>query len=97
MDTMGAVIVEAGYYGTPSIAPRLFGIPDLIVDGNTGYLIDDVKPEVIAQLISRAIGDKGRYQEMRDSCYKFYTNNFSWKAIGNKMINHLKEAFKKVG
>jgi len=89
MDTMGAVIIEAGYFGCPSIAPRMFGIPDLIVDGKTGYLLADVKPEIIADTIRRSALDAAIYQELRKSCFEFYRTNLSWEAIGVKMIKHL--------
>src|SRR5690606_30141521 len=38
MDTMGAVIIEAGYYGCPTIAPKSFGIPELIHNNDTGIV-----------------------------------------------------------
>ncbi len=34
----GRVLVEAARYGLPAVAPRMAGVEDIIVDGETGYL-----------------------------------------------------------
>ena len=36
----GISIIEAGYYGTPCIGARLQGIPDAVIDGKTGTLVE---------------------------------------------------------
>jgi len=35
----GISIIEAGFYGTPCIGARLQGIPDAVIDGETGTLV----------------------------------------------------------
>lgn len=86
MDTMGAVIVEAGYYGCPSIAPKSFGIPDLIKDKETGILLDlPLKKEQISEEIIFYLQNHQRYQEMRTKVRKFTMQNYSWNAIGEKI------------
>lgn len=89
MDTMGAVIIEAGYYGCPSIAPNQFGIPDLIKDGTTGFLIENLDPEVIADIIIKVFQNKEYYDKLRNDCYRFYSTSLSWEAIGQKMADSI--------
>jgi len=36
----GISIIEAGFYGTPCIGARLQGIPDAVIDGKTGILVE---------------------------------------------------------
>ena len=36
----GISIIEAGYYGTPCIGARLQGIPDAVIDGKSGTLVE---------------------------------------------------------
>ncbi|HTJ52540.1 MAG TPA: glycosyltransferase [Cyclobacteriaceae bacterium] len=85
MDTMGAVILEAGYYGCPSIAPNKFGIPDLIKDGETGFLLEKVEPQEISDIVTKQFSDRPQYKKIRQSCRAFTCNEFSWSAIGEKM------------
>jgi glycosyltransferase involved in cell wall biosynthesis len=88
MDTMGAIIPEANYFGTPAIASNRFGVPDLIKDGVTGFLIqadDDAK--IISSKMVSLFQDKDRYLYTRYESRKFSIENYSWEAIGEKIAN----------
>lgn len=86
MDTMGAVIVEAGYYGCPAIAPNQFGIPDLIKDGKTGFLIEQIDSKIIVDIITKVFQNKEYYNKLRNDCYEFYSTSLSWESIGQKIV-----------
>ena len=43
--------------GLPIIASRVGGIPDLVMDGQNGYLVD-VNPESIAQALQKLINSR---------------------------------------
>ena len=47
-EAFGLVFLEAGLCAVPSVATRVGGIPDTIVDGVTGYLVDAGDVEAIA-------------------------------------------------
>jgi len=86
MDTMGAIIPEANYFGTPVIASNKFGIPDLIKDSITGILIKQEDSIIsISEKVQVLYKNKEEYLEMRASCRKFSLEKFSWEAIGKKM------------
>jgi glycosyltransferase involved in cell wall biosynthesis len=86
MDTMGAVLIEAGYFGCPSIAPKSFGIPELIIENKTGLLLDiPFSSEDIVNKIKTLINDKNQYQKMRVSVKDDMVSRLSWESIGNKM------------
>lgn len=44
----GLVYLEASNYGLPCIGPSDSGVADAIVDGKTGYLVDQYKPREVA-------------------------------------------------
>jgi len=52
---MGRAIVEAMAAGKPVVASRTGGIPDLVVDGKTGYLTEPGDPDGLANAIGRLI------------------------------------------
>jgi glycosyltransferase involved in cell wall biosynthesis len=51
------VALEAMGCGTPVLASSVGGIPDLITDGETGFLLRDNSPPAIADGIVRAVND----------------------------------------
>lgn len=90
MDTMGAVIIEAGYYGCPAIAPRSFGIPELIKENETGYLVNTpFKSEDFADTISKLFDNQSLYLKMRKSVREHTINTLSWNAIGKVMSQRI--------
>lgn len=50
---LGRVIIEAMLLGTPVIGSRVGGIPDLIVDGETGLLVDAGDESALAAALQR--------------------------------------------
>ena len=56
-DAVPTVIKEAAAIGTPVVASRVVGIPELVVDGETGLLVPHNDPEALASTIARMLDD----------------------------------------
>jgi len=54
--------VESCLLGVPTIATRVGGFPDLIRDGETGWLVPAKEPEVLAATILDVLGNKSEAQ-----------------------------------
>lgn len=54
---LGVVLLEALRFGVPVIGSRAGGIPDIIIDGETGWLVVPGDPEDLARAIDQALGD----------------------------------------
>ena len=52
---MGRVIVEAFSAGVPVVAFAVGGIPEVIQDGETGFLVKEMTPEALARRISEVL------------------------------------------
>jgi glycosyltransferase involved in cell wall biosynthesis len=89
-DIQPLVISEAGYFGCPSIAPRSFGIPDLIEDGVTGYLIDlPLTGDAFAKRILDLCDDATKYSAMRTAVREHSLATQTWPAIGERIAGQV--------
>jgi glycosyltransferase involved in cell wall biosynthesis len=68
-EAFGLVLVEAMLARLPVVATRVGGIPSVVVDGETGVLVDPLNPRALVDAIvalgrdpelRRSMGDKGR-------------------------------------
>jgi phosphatidylinositol alpha-1,6-mannosyltransferase len=85
VEGFGLVFLEANACGKPVIGGRSGGIPDAIVDGVTGLLVNPDEPEDIAhalvQLLTNRdltlrLGQQGRLRVARD---------FNWARVGDRV------------
>ena len=93
MDTNALVLTEAGYHGCPSISTRRFGIPELIVDGQTGFLVDaPIAVDDLAQKMLSLCQDNQKYLDMRKAVRAYTTQNYTWDRVGNHFKNFIEQS-----
>ena len=91
-ETLGQVVMEAFSVGTPVIGSNVGGIPDLVEEGRTGYLIDPHNVDSLADKMvqfSRQVGD---YEEMQRHCLqkaRQYTREKTAVVWRNALLNLL--------
>ncbi len=75
MEGFGIVFLEAAACGKPSIGGQSGGIPDAIVDGITGMLVDPLQEQAIADAVvrlltdselARRMGEEGRARVLKE-------------------------------
>ncbi len=84
-DMTPLIIVEAGYYGIPAIAPHRFGIPEMIKDGETGFIVTNNTAEEYINRLSGVLGHKTKLTLLKRSSYDYMTNHFTWDMVGEKI------------
>ena len=52
MEGMGLVLLEAMYFGVPVVATQVGGIPEVIIDGESGLLVDPGNSRALAMAIT---------------------------------------------
>jgi glycosyltransferase involved in cell wall biosynthesis len=62
-EAFGLALTEAIYLGTPVIATRVGGIPEIVRDGVDGLLVPPASPEALADAVIRLI----REPDLRES------------------------------
>ena len=63
-EAQGRVIVEAMAAGLPVVATRVGGVPNVVVDGETGVLVPAADPQALASAIINVIGDRDKAKQM---------------------------------
>lgn len=66
-DNFPTVCIEAMAAGRPVIASKVGGIPELIIDGETGILFDSGKSKELAKKIIEVLNDRKNIQRMSHS------------------------------
>ncbi len=90
MDGIPVVLMEAMLTGVPVISTRLSGIPELVVDGETGCLADPDDPEELAESIAQLLTDR----PLRTRLCRKATQKVQSEFDLSKNVEKLSELFK---
>ena len=63
-ETFGIVVIEAMAAGKPMIASRIGGIPDIVIEGETGFLIPPGDEVALTGAIQRLLDNSGLREQM---------------------------------
>ncbi len=81
VEGFGIVFMEAALGGAPSVATRVGGIPDAVVDGETGLLVAAGDPDAMVAALSRLIKDPDLRSRLAAAAADRARSSFSWEAI----------------
>ena len=76
-DPCPIVAIEAQYFGIPVIAARRGGVPEIILDGKTGYLVNAQSPHEIAERLERLIENPDLRKKMGDAARIHASQHFT--------------------
>jgi len=80
-EALGVVLLEAMASGCPVIGSNVGGIPDIIVDGESGFLVPEQNPHVLAERIVQLLSDDDLQEQFRQNGLKRVREKFSWDKI----------------
>lgn len=76
-ETQSSVILVSYMYGTPVVSSNVGGLPEFVMHGKTGYLLDvDAEPEKWIEGINYV---KENYSKLSRNCREYFLQNFSGK------------------
>jgi len=90
-ENLGGVILEAQACECPVIAIKVGGIPEIIKDGETGYILKERSPKKMAEKIKLLSGDFPLRNRMGSKGREFMRSHFSV----DDFINKLQHAYEK--
>lgn len=91
VEGFGLVYIEAGIRGKAVIGTRVGGIPEAIVDGKTGFVIEPENPEALADKISFLLINDTLRNEIGNLARNYVKENFSNDVMARHNTKLLKE------
>ena len=91
-EPFGLVILEAMACETPVVASRVGGIPEIVVEGETGYLVDfdpadlDGFTSALADRMEKLLGDPTTAARMGKAGRERVLQHFGWPAIASQTV-----------
>jgi glycosyltransferase involved in cell wall biosynthesis len=78
------VLLEAMASGCPVIGSDVGGIPDIITDGENGFLVPERRPDLIAEKIIQLLSDTDLQEKFRKNGFIRIQESFSWVTVSAK-------------
>ena len=89
---LGVVLIEAMELGIPVVASDVGGIPDVVVDGESGILVPEKDPQALADAFKRLEANPALLQKLLEGSRKRIQDCFTWDGIIERQI----AAYKKI-
>ena len=83
---LGVVLIEAMELGLPIVASNVGGIPDVVVDGESGILVPEKDPAALADAFKRLEADPTLIQKLLAGARNRIDKCFTWDGIIERQI-----------
>ena len=96
MDLGPRTLNEAQLMKKPIVASNVGGIPELIKDGETGFLVEEGNVEDLIEKLNILLNDKELAKKMGQEGVKFVKSEFNWEKVAKNFLNILEKYTKKL-
>ena len=86
IDMSPLTLQEAQLMEKPVVATNVGGVPELMIDGKTGFLIKKGSDNELHEKLLLLINDEKKSQTMGKEGKKFVSKNFSWEKIAADLV-----------
>ncbi len=91
LEPTGGVLLEAYASNVPVVAARAGGVPEVVIDGETGLLSEKENPQSFADNVMKLVNDAALKERLVRNGYNHLINNFTKEVIAEKMLAELQE------
>lgn len=83
---LGVVLIEAMELGLPIVASNVGGIPDVVVNGQSGILVEEKNPQALADAFKRLAADPNLIRQLLAGARNRIKECFTWEGIIERQI-----------
>lgn len=95
VEAQGLVFVEAMAAGAPIVATRCGGIPDMVIDGETGLLVTPGDVEALSSTIQQALSDAALRKRLSENARRRYEEHFSTEQVTKRLLHTYESVLEK--
>ena len=94
--SQSGVVSVAYAFGKPVIATRVGGLPDVVIEGQTGLLVPPADSRSLAEAIIKLLIDNSLRHKMGRLAKQFAESELSWERIAQKTMGIYQQALNKL-
>ena len=83
----GIVFLEANAFGKPVVGGRIGGVPDAVVHGETGLLVDPRSDSEVAEATIRLLTNPDEARRLGDNGRRRVEDEFTWSQSARKLLS----------
>ena len=85
-ELLGLVALEAMASGTPVVASRIGGLAEVVVDGETGFLVPPGDTEALGDRLARLLSDRRLAARLGANARDLVMQRFTWRACAERCL-----------
>jgi glycosyltransferase involved in cell wall biosynthesis len=86
-ELLGLSLLEAMASGTPVVASRVGGVPEIVRDGQTGFLVPPGDVDTLRDALERVLGDPGLAGRLGANAREDVLNRFTWDRVAQRCLD----------
>lgn len=96
-EPFGVAFLEAMHFGLPCIGTNVWAVPEIIVDGETGYVVPVEDEDALAARLCQLLRDRDRARAMGEAGRARARERFTWAAVARAMTRAMSESLTQAG
>lgn len=97
IEPFGVVFLEAMAHRLPIVATRIGAIPDFVIEGCSGRLVEPNDSEQIAEQISALLAEPKTCERYGDFGHDLFWSRYTWEQTGVRICGHIEAALEHRG
>ena len=85
-ETLGLTLIEASMHSKPLVGTSHGGIPEIVKDGQNGFLVPENNPQALADALVRLVSDERLLQQMGAEALRIARTRFTWDAATERLL-----------
>jgi glycosyltransferase involved in cell wall biosynthesis len=90
-EPFGVVFVEAMAYELPIVATDIGAVPDMVVAGSNGYLVEPGDVDGLVYALSDLLGDAEKRSQFGKRSLLLSKDRYNWDAVSKLLIQYIEE------